>query len=168
MGVDPATAGSIGLSVDIAVPFGVASMLGAARLSVIRAGHISLIQHEATGTSRIGGHTMVKHVGRTEAQLRARLIAEPWIDAASSFTNLRTAENAISKIMRMNVSQIKLWASASPHTPLRIVQDVGSQPGYGVIRATGQLVKLSKVKIILKYETYNGKPYYILTSYLEH
>jgi hypothetical protein len=34
-----------------------------------------------------GGHTIAKHVGQTEAQLAAKLAAEPNISAASTFGN---------------------------------------------------------------------------------
>jgi Bacterial CdiA-CT RNAse A domain len=38
--------------------------------------------------------------------------------------------------------------------------------GNGVVRATGKLVNMSKVQVILKLGTYNGMPYYVLTAYL--
>ena len=167
LGVDPATAGNIGLSVDIAVPFGVASMLGTARLSAIRAGRIHLMEHEATSLKGPGGHTLQKHVGRTEEQLRARLAEEPSRLVVSSFTNVRTAENAISKVIQVNQAQIKTWASLPSPRFLTLKQDINGDIGYGVIRTTGQLVKLRRVVVRFKYETYNGKPYYILTSFLE-
>jgi hypothetical protein len=37
----------------------------------------------------------------------------------------------------------------------------------GVVRATNQLVRLSKVRIVLEMEQYNGKLYYILTAFPE-
>lgn len=43
--------------------------------------------------------------------------------------------------------------------------DVGRSFGFGAARAGGQAQKLSKVKIVLKKEAYNGMPYVILTSY---
>jgi len=73
----PDLANRIGLSLDIAVPFGFAGSVKAARAARITMGHISLKAHEAEAGSRIGGHTILKHVGRTEAQLRERLRLEP-------------------------------------------------------------------------------------------
>lgn len=49
-------------------------------------------------------------MGKTEAELRARLMAERRIDAASSFTTLGHAERAISKGLRANKNRIQAWA----------------------------------------------------------
>ena len=70
MGVDPDGAVKVGMAVDIAVPL-VAGFAGAARIIAVRRGVISLAAEEAAG-----GHTIARHVGRTEAQLLARLATE--------------------------------------------------------------------------------------------
>jgi hypothetical protein len=57
--------------VDIAVPLMVSLGLGAARIAAIRVGRISLVEHEAAAGSRLGRHTILTHVGKTEAELRA-------------------------------------------------------------------------------------------------
>ncbi len=44
---------------------------------------------------------------------------------------------------------------------------VSGDIGYGVTRETGKLKRMNKVVVVLKYETCNGMPYYILTAYLE-
>lgn len=67
MGADAATADRIGLAVDIGVPLAMSALLGAARLAAVRGGRIQLAAHEAEAGSRLGGHTIAKHVGRTEA-----------------------------------------------------------------------------------------------------
>jgi hypothetical protein len=166
MKASPDMANNIGLSLDLVVPFGFAGSIKAARVASVTMGRISLVEHEAQAGSRIGGHTIAKHVGRTEAQLRARLAAESHIDIASSFTNLRVAESAISTVMQFNASRVKAWA-ATNELRLCLVHDVGSSVGSGVTRSTEQLVPLSKVKVFIRRESHNGMPYYILTAYLE-
>jgi hypothetical protein len=51
----------------------------------------------------------------------------------------------------------------------RIRQDFdipyGKMIGYGVIRSSGELVEMKNVRVVLKYETYNGMPYYLLTAF---
>jgi hypothetical protein len=164
MGADATTADRIGLAVDIAVPLAMSAWLGAARLAAVRGGRIQLVEHEVQPGGRLGGHTIAKHVGRTEAQLRARLAAER-IPAASTFTNLRTAEDAISKVLRLESAAIKAWAHAPNPSKLELTRDLGKAVGMGVVRTTGQLSKMTKVLIVLKYQAYNGKPYYILTAF---
>jgi len=65
--VSPDMADHIGLSLDIAVPFGFAGSLKAARAAQITIGRINLEMHEARAGSRGGGHTLLKHVGKSEA-----------------------------------------------------------------------------------------------------
>ncbi|NUY31548.1 hypothetical protein F0160_13695 [Paraburkholderia sp. JPY303] len=165
MRASPDMASKIGLSLDIAVPFGFAGSIKAARAARVTMGRIRLNMHEAKAGSRIGGHTLLKHVGRTEAQLRERLRLEPTKRVVSSFVNLEEAEWAISETMRANALLIKAWTKA-PREPLRLKKDVGRKVGYALIRKTDALVDSSKVWVVLKYETYNGMPYYILTAML--
>lgn len=166
LGADPAAADRIGLAVDIGVPLAMSAWLGAARIAAIRAGRISLVEHEAASGSRLGGHTIAKHVAKSESELRARLAAEPRIQAASSFTNLRVAEAAISKVLQMEAESVKAWARAgNPASVLRLTRDVGSTVGNGVVRATGRLSQMQKVRVVLRFQTYNGQPYYILTAF---
>ncbi|MGF6656028.1 hypothetical protein OKW34_006618 [Paraburkholderia youngii] len=167
MKASPGMASSIGLSLDIAVPFGFAGSVKAARASRIVMGRIDLIKHEAKLGSRIGGHTVEKHVGRTEAQLRERLTREPKRQTVSSFTNIESAEWAISEVMRVDALRIKRWAQSSRRAkPLELEKDVGRTVGYGISRKTDSLTGMSVVHLVLKYETYNGMPYYVLTAYL--
>jgi hypothetical protein len=73
LGASPETAGQVGTGVDIAVPLVVSLGIGAARIAAIRVGRISLLEHEAAAGSRLGGHTLLKHVEQSETALRARL-----------------------------------------------------------------------------------------------
>jgi hypothetical protein len=166
MQASPDIANNIGLSLDIAVPFGFAGSIRAARAARVTMGRIYLNMHEAKAGSRIGGHTLLKHVGKTEAQLRERLRLEPKRTEVSSFFNLEEAEWAISETMRANASKIRQWTTA-PKRTLTLERNVGRKVGHALITKTDTLVDCSKVKVILKYGTYNGMPYYILTAMVE-
>lgn len=169
LGASENAANNIGLAVDIAVPFAMSGMVAAARVASIRAGRINLLLHEAQQGSRVGGHTILKHVGKTEAELRARLAAQPWIRGAGSFSTLDVAERAISSGLRANAARIQAWASqasaAGGAPTLTLVHNASSVIGYGVMRASNTLQNMTRVQIILKFEMYNGNPYYILTAY---
>ena len=160
-------ANNIGLSVDIGVSFGIAGMVKAVRVGSVTMGRIDLRQHEAKTLTGPGGHTILKHVGRTDDQLRVRLKVESKRDAVSSFTNLRAAEWAISEVMRANSAQIEAWAKASSPNKLFIGKDVGRHVGRVLTRETGRITDARKVTAIIKRETYNGMPYYILTAFIE-
>jgi len=168
LGADPATADKIGTGVDIAVPIVVTLGVGAARVAAIRAGRISLIEHEAAAGSRVGGHTILKHVGKTEAELQARLAAEAGIPAASTFESLEVAERTLYQGLKSNRSAIEAWAkTAAPGARKAFFYNAPNPVGQGVVRATNQLVKMSKVRFVLKMEAYQGKLYYILTAFPE-
>ncbi len=149
------------MAVDIAVPLIVATVASAARISAIRAGRISLVEHEAAG-----GHTIAKHVGRTEEQLRARLAAERRIPAASSFRTLSAAETVVSDILRANATPVRTWAArALPTQRLRITYDAANTIGYGVVRSTGVLRDMQKVFLVIEKTTRGGKLYFIVTAF---
>ena len=166
LGADNETASGIGSKVDIAVPLVVSLGLGAARIAAVRYGRISLIEHEAAAGSRVGGHTIAKHVAKTEAELRARLLAEANIPAASSFRSLEVAERVLFQGLRANQQAIESWArTAAPGARQGFSYVAREVVGDGVVRATGKLVQMREILIVLKMQQYNGKLYYILTSF---
>jgi hypothetical protein len=161
LGVDKETAERIGDGVDLLVPMAVAGALVAARVAAIRAGRISLAAHEAQG-----GHTIARHVGRTETELRARLASQKSIPAASSFQTLAQAEHAVTKGLQANRVAIAQWArTATPGAKQAFVWASSSPVGQGVVRATGRLTQMSRVRIVLKQQAIQGKLYYVLTAF---
>jgi hypothetical protein len=170
MGIDPDNAATVGTAVDIAVPL-VAGFVGALRVIAVRAGRISLAAEDAAGGHTISRAGVPTHVGLTEAQLRARLSTLPKsADAASTFANLADAEKFVSAAMRANKLMIKSWAASAP-VGARLAlpsYNAGTVVGNGVIRATGKLEKMTKVKVVLKKVAHSGKRiFFVLTSYPE-
>jgi len=170
LGASRETADGIGLAVDVAVPLVVAAGLGAARIvAVTRGGRIRLAEHEAAAGSRLGGHTMARHVGQTDAQLlaRVRTATRPGPKAVSTFADLATAERAITETLRANAAAVQAWsrsAGAGSKSP-ELEHVLGYVVGRGVQFGSTAVNDLSGVRIILKMESYNGKPFYILTAY---
>lgn len=160
LGASKDTAEKTGVVVDIVVPIVVASIAVAVRLAAVRAGRIVLLEEEAAG-----GHTLLKHVGQSEAALRARLAAQTGIKAASSFGSVSAAESVISDAVKANAAAIRTWSAAGNMTRFRVIFDAGKDIGYGVVRATGKLTQMQKVLIVLESTTQNGKLYFILTAY---
>jgi len=161
LGASDAQARKIGLAVDIAVPLAVASVLGAARIASVRAGRIALAEHELAG-----GHTIARHVGRTEAELRARLASQPRIPAATSFATLGSAEVAVTDALRANARAIQKWAAgALLNQRLRITYDAAKTIGYGIVRGSEVLSEMQKVIVVLEKTTRNGKLYFVLTAF---
>jgi hypothetical protein len=131
----------------------------------ITAGRIYLVQHEAKYLKGPGGHTIAKHVGKTEEELRARLVRERHLISASSFTDLRAAEKAISDMLSANRSRIMSWSSTGdPRLELR--QSFSRPLGKVLMRKSGKLDEARTVTVVLRNEEYNEMPYYILTAFV--
>lgn len=172
LGANPATAQNIGMAMDFVVPIGGAMLAGAVRAAAIRSGRISLMQHEAQAGSRLGGHTVAMHVGKDEAFLRQRIVETAGRrrppTAISSFSNIRVAEEQISRALRVNQARILQWSKTAPAGSKfepTIVFDAGRAIGHGIVRSSGQLLQMSKLRLVLKKESYNGMTHYILTAY---
>lgn len=160
LGASPDTAATVGMAIDIAVPM-LAGFAGAARAFAIRRGAISLVAEEAAG-----GHTIARHVGRTEAQLRARLAAEPRLVAASTFRNLKEAETVVASALRANSASIKTWASsASVGQTKAFSYSAGKVIGEGVVRSSGQLQNMSNMVVVVRKVQVQNRLYFVLTAY---
>ncbi|NUX51934.1 RNase A-like domain-containing protein [Paraburkholderia youngii] len=168
MKASPDMANSIGLSVDMIVPFGFAGSIKAARVASVQMGRINLQMHEARAVNPgLGGHTILKHVAKDEAWLRERLRREPQKRVVSSFRSLQVAELAISDVMNSNILRIQSWAkSPRNRIPLTLVKKVPGDIGYGITRKTNELTKMNEVTVVLKFQEYNNMPYYILTAHV--
>lgn len=160
LGADPLTASNVAFAVDIAVPL-IAGFTGAARAIAIRRGAISLAAEEAAG-----GHTIARHVGRTEAQLRIRLAQQPNIPAASTFRTLQEAERAVAAALKANKEAIKIWAtSANPGQAKAFTYEAGRVIGQGVLRSTGQMTNMSKMVVVVRKVIEQNRVYFVLTAY---
>jgi hypothetical protein len=115
-----------------------------------------------------GGHTLGKHVGRTDDELRARLRRERNIAAASSWTDRETAEHAVGTAIEQNQEKIQRWLNRSGGHP-NLVIDYDSDPlhplGRTLSRGSDQAEPCSHATIVLKWKGPND--YYVLTSYPE-
>ncbi|NHB95836.1 RNase A-like domain-containing protein [Photorhabdus stackebrandtii] len=166
-GADDYTASEIGLTVDIAVPLSFASIVGAVRVASVRVGRIKLIEHESETGLKPGGHTLAKHVGLSEQELRDRILnSKGRLREASTFYNQNVAEKVISKALKNN--QIKI-TTLLKHTPKGVKEEieyVSSTPvGFGIINGSQNIQKLYKVRVVLTHSEFNGKLYYILTAF---
>ncbi|WAC72093.1 hypothetical protein OU995_21365 [Roseateles sp. SL47] len=161
LGADPKTAEMIGLGADLAIPF-LAGGVGVLRALAIRKGTISLAAEEAAG-----GHTILKHVGKTESQLRARLAAETKIPAATTFRTLADAERHVSAAVRANASKIETWAKTAKvgGKPFSFQYQASMSVGEGVVRTTGQFQQMTRLVVVLRRVQQQNRVYFILTSY---
>lgn len=160
LGADPSTAANVALAIEVGVPLA-AGFAGAARAVAIRRGAVSLGAEEA-----LGGHTIARHVGRTEAELRLRLVQQPAIPAASTFLTLKDAERVVAAALRANKGAIKAWAAAAgPGQTKSFTYASASVVGRGVVRSTGNLVDMRNVVVVVRKVVARNRVYFVLTAF---
>ena len=114
-----------------------------------------------------GGHTLQRHVGRTDADLRERLQREPDISAASTYTNLQAAEMAVGTALQQAHSRVERWLDRRGHPNL--VLDYRGNPGHPVGRTLhrGDPAPQPCWNAIVVLHWDSGRQYHVLTSYPE-
>jgi hypothetical protein len=115
-----------------------------------------------------GGHTLRKHVGRTDDQLRERLRHERNISAASTWTDRDTAEHAVGTALEQNRSKLDRWLSREGGHP-NLVIDYDGDPSHPVGRSlrrdADRPEPCAHATIVLRWVP--PSDYYVLTSYPE-
>ena len=164
LGAEDDIAEKIARGVDIAVPLALSVGVAACRIAAIRGGRIALIEHEAEAGSRIGGHTILKHIGKTDAELIARAQTSGAL-YISTFESLEIAERAVYTCIRGNKAGMIRWARTAGAGATQEFEIAFSGAGRGVARGSNIIEQMNRVRVVLKKETYNGKIYYVLTSY---
>ncbi len=109
------------------------------------------------------GHTLARHVGKTDADLISRLATQRRITGASSFTNEAIAESVISSTIKSNRGAIKSWLRSGMTNSLRLEYSGSTNIGRGIMRTTNVVNDLTNARVILKSNGNGG--YFILTSF---
>ena len=115
-----------------------------------------------------GGHTLRKHVGRTDDQLRERLRHERNISAASTWTDRETAEQAVGTALEQNRNKIERWQSREGGHPNLVIDydgDASHPIGRSLRRDASQPEPCAHATIVLRWVP--PASYYVLTSYPE-
>lgn len=142
------------------------SLTEAEALSNRLLGGLELAEHE--GIRNIGGHTLKKHIAKTDEELLARLAQSPGLPAATSFENVQQAEKYISAGLRAKRLEIVRWANtARRKEALVITWHAGTKVGYGFRQGSKIKWPVNHVRIVLVYKEYRDKPYYIVSAYPE-
>ncbi len=115
---------------------------------------------------RRGGHTIARHVGRTDAQLQARLRRES-ISAASTYPDLDTAERAVRRALEENTRRVQIWMDRrAPKANLAIRHRArdGLPTGRVLGRGEPRSREVHGAVVVLRWR---GEEWYVLTSYPE-
>ena len=74
-------------------------------------------EYDLAADEALGGHTLKRHVARTDAELADRLKREPDISAASTYTDEPTARRVVAAAIDHNRGRLQAWADRSDPRP---------------------------------------------------
>lgn len=118
---------------------------------------------------RRGGHTLSRHVGKSDAELRERLRQDRRISAASTFTDRATAEEVVGAAIAANRSRIERWTNREGSRANLVLDwpgERGKVVGRSLRRGEKEPVPCTRAVVILRWSV-DGEIYYVLTSYPE-
>lgn len=151
---------SLGLELAAAIPLG-GNALRAARAAegvvhLVPGG--GLVAHEAAG-----GHTLLKHVDKSEEYLRHRLATEPHIRGASTFYDRQTAESAISELIAANRTTVNRWLHRGTDE-LVLAGRASTAVGVLVPRGSSKAIAAHRIRIVLLRNADMETGYLLLTA----
>ena len=113
------------------------------------------------------GHTLQRHVGRSDEQLLERLQQETDISSASTYTDKNTAERIVGMALEKNKSKIDAWihqGSNRPNLAFDFFGDGKTPIGRSIRRGKSSSQPCYGAKVVLKAD---GDSFHVLTSYPE-
>ncbi len=114
----------------------------------------------------LGGHTLSRHVARTDEQLKERLRKERNISAASTWTDRQTAEETVATALRAERGRIESWIRRGERRPnLALHFDAGHPVGRSLRRGDTEAVTCTSAVIALRAN--GADSFYVLTTYPE-
>ncbi|MBK8597433.1 MAG: hypothetical protein IPP07_30980 [Holophagales bacterium] len=125
-------------------------------------------RHDLARDEKRGGHTLSRHVGLSDADLRERLKRDQRISAASTYTDRPTAEEAVTSAIRANRKRVDAWVSRQGSRANLVLDWTGSGKvlGRSLRRGDKAPAPCTRALVVLKWNA-ETEIYYVLTSYPE-
>ena len=115
---------------------------------------------------RRGGHTLARHIARTDSQLQESLRREQDISAASTWTNRQTAEETVAAALLSERGRIESWTQRGERRPNLVLHfEAGHPIGRSLKRDRSEVVICTSAVIVLRAD--GPDSFYVLTSYPE-
>jgi hypothetical protein len=117
----------------------------------------------------MGGHTLARHVGKSDAELADRLRRERQISAASTWTDRDTAERAIGTALDEADGKLNAWERRSgrrPNLVLHYVDRSGATLGRSLVRGARGSEPSDRALVVLEWNERRDR-FYVLTAYPE-
>jgi hypothetical protein len=124
--------------------------------------------HDLARDERRGGHTLSRHVGRSDAELRERLRRDSRISAASTYTDRATAEAAVTSAIVANRKRLDRWTGREGSRANLVIDWPGNGRvlGRSLRRGDREPVPCTRALVVLRWDD-GAEIYFVLTSYPE-
>ena len=116
-----------------------------------------------------GGHTLERHVGKTDRDLAERLEREPQISSASTYTDADTARRVVAAALAQSRGKVGAWAARSgrrPNLVVKYVQPDGRAIGRSLARGARVSATCTRAVVVLRWDV-RRRRWFVLTSYPE-
>jgi len=126
-------------------------------------------RRELSADESLGGHTLARHVGKTDADLAERLRRERNISAASTYTDRATAERSVGAALAEGGGKLASWQKRSgrrPNLVLHYAEPARRTIGRSLMRGRTTPVPCTRAIVVLKWNEHTNR-FYVLTSYPE-
>jgi Bacterial CdiA-CT RNAse A domain len=114
-----------------------------------------------------GGHTLIRHIGRTDDQLRERMDREREISAASTYIDAATAERVVAAAIAANQQKIERWMERGARRPNLVLDYSDPNDPIGRVLNRGAMGSVPCDHAIVVLRADGPRDYYVLTSYPE-
>lgn len=111
------------------------------------------------------GHTVEKHVGKSNDWLDGRLAGSRHEKFVSSYTNLETTNRVIKEIVLENESKIKHWMEDDEKDKLVLSKKFDKKIGVAIKKKDKELKDCNVGVVVLKRPHKTAEKFYIVTSY---
>jgi hypothetical protein len=115
----------------------------------------------------MGGHTLTRHVGKTNRELAERLRREPQISSASTYTDRPTAEQVVGSALASAGQPFDRWRARSGRRPNFVLHySAGRDIGRSLSRRRSGATTCARAVVVLRWDERHNR-FYVLTSYPE-
>ncbi len=113
-----------------------------------------------------GGHTLARHVARTDDDLRERLALEGNISAVSTWSDRETAETVVAEALAAERARVDTWMRRGfPRANLALHYNAERPIGRSLRRGESRTMECTRAVIVLRADGPAG--FYVLTTYPE-
>ena len=115
----------------------------------------------------MGGHTLARHVGKTDGELLQRLRREPQISAASTYTDRASAEGVVFAALAAGGRSFDTWRRRTGRRPNFVLRYSANRViGRSMSRRRSRSEPCEDAVVVLRWDD-RRRDFYVLTSYPE-